>query len=537
MVCDTYQVNGGDEAFLMNLNTPLEFGGTIYNGNVYVSPKGTVTFGQGDYTFWDYPQTPSISIGSYDYHAFASGTHPWGANNDLYVRYGSTSTSICVDWKVMLWGQSSGNPIYIRMIAYVDPTNYTWTPTYQVSSNAPTGARYGLRYTQGGPIQPLNIQTITEPPAPEPTIAPPTPPTPTLNSPQNLTATALENGDVFLDWDAPSDTGTAVERYAVSWSTSNFTTNGWGIASNETQATISYSVLQSTGGVNTDFQFRVRSDNDTLSVYSNYSNSISFFLNELIAPTPTPTPTNTPTPEPQPTETVNPTPTSESKPTESEQPQPIEEQNPAPLETSSPEPTPTEEPTTIVEETTKDLLNDALQDGTLTEEEKELVIDSLLEEYLDEPIPASELLELGLEYKDLPEDAVVVLENGVELTAGIMAGFAMLENPSEIFAQLLTDPSEVLSAIGNVGADMTTEKREEAQTVVVASVVVTQIAASASIAAASASGGSSSSGSSSGGSGGGGGAPAGKEGSKPRKKIKKTRKYRKVRRNVRAFKK
>ena len=43
--CDTYQVNGGDQAFLMNLNTPLEWGGTVYTNNIYVSPKGTVTFG------------------------------------------------------------------------------------------------------------------------------------------------------------------------------------------------------------------------------------------------------------------------------------------------------------------------------------------------------------------------------------------------------------------------------------------------------------------------------------------------------------
>jgi hypothetical protein len=169
--CDTYQVNGGDESFLMNLNTPLEFGGVIYDGNIYVSPKGTVTFGQGDYTFWDYPATPSISIAAYDYHAFANGVM-WGAENDLYVRYGSTATSICVDWKVMLWGQSSGDPIYIRMIAEVNPENYTWTPTFQVSSNAPEGARYGVRYTQGGEVFPLTIQTITEPPAPNPTIEP-----------------------------------------------------------------------------------------------------------------------------------------------------------------------------------------------------------------------------------------------------------------------------------------------------------------------------------------------------------------------------
>jgi hypothetical protein len=170
-VCDTYQVNGGDEAFLMTLNTPLEFGGIVYDGNIYVSPKGTVTFGQGDFTFWDYPPTPSISIASYDYHAFANGVM-WGAENDLYVRYGSTETSICVDWKVMLWGQSSGEPIYIRMIAEVDPVNYTWTPTYQVSSNAPTNARYGVRYTYNGEVFPLTIQTITAPPEPAPEVPP-----------------------------------------------------------------------------------------------------------------------------------------------------------------------------------------------------------------------------------------------------------------------------------------------------------------------------------------------------------------------------
>lgn len=167
----------------MNLNTPLEFGGTVYDGNVYVSPKGTITFGQGDYTFWSYPATPSISIGSWDYHAFANNGSSqwdpgWGIGKDLYVRYGSTETAICVDWKVMVWGQSSGDPIYIRMLAQVDPVNHTWTPTYQVSSNAPAGARYGVRYVQNGPVFPLEIQTITEPPAPNPTPEPTVEPTP-----------------------------------------------------------------------------------------------------------------------------------------------------------------------------------------------------------------------------------------------------------------------------------------------------------------------------------------------------------------------
>ena len=180
--CDTYQVNGGDQAFLMNLNTPLKFGGVLYTNNIYVTPKGTLTFGQGDYTFWDYPQTPSFSVASFDYHAFTP-SHPWGTQNSLYVKYGSTSSSICVEWRVLPWGQTSGVPVTIVLRAQVDPTTYEFSPTYQVSSNAPPNARYGVRYVAGGQVQPLTVQTITPmaspTPIPVPTITQTPTPTPT----------------------------------------------------------------------------------------------------------------------------------------------------------------------------------------------------------------------------------------------------------------------------------------------------------------------------------------------------------------------
>ena len=179
--CDTYQVNGGDQAFLMNLNTPLKFGDIVYN-NVYVTPKGTFTFGTGDYTFWDFPQTPSFSVASYDYHAFLP-SHPWGTQNTLYVKYGSTSSSICIEWRVLPWGQTSGVPVTIVLRAQVDPTTYEFTPTYQVSSNAPANARYGVRYVQGGAVQPISVQTITPmaspTPIPVPTVTQTATPTPT----------------------------------------------------------------------------------------------------------------------------------------------------------------------------------------------------------------------------------------------------------------------------------------------------------------------------------------------------------------------
>jgi hypothetical protein len=45
---------------------------------------------------------------------------------------------------------------------------------------------------------------------------------------------------------------------------------------------------------------------------------------------------------------------------------------------------------------------------------------------------------------------------------------------------------EVFNALGNIGADMTPEVREEAQKTIVASVIVSQVATTASAAAASA---------------------------------------------------
>jgi hypothetical protein len=189
--CDTFQVNGGDEAFLMNLNTPLKFGDIVYN-NVYVTPKGTFTFGAGDYTFWDFPPTPSFSVASFDYHAFSS-SHPWGTQNTLYVKYGSTSSSICIEWRVLPWGQTSGVPVTIVLRAQVDPTTYEFTPTYQVSSNAPANARYGVRYVQGGAVQPISVQTITPmaspTPIPVPTITQTPTPTPTPSEEITLSPT------------------------------------------------------------------------------------------------------------------------------------------------------------------------------------------------------------------------------------------------------------------------------------------------------------------------------------------------------------
>ena len=460
--CDTYQVNGGDEAFLMNLNTPLEWGGTVYTNNIYVSPKGSITFGVGDFTFWTYPPTPSISIGSYDYHAFPNVSIPgkwdpgWGLGKDLYVRYGSTATSICVDWKVYLWGQTSGNPIYIRMLAEVNPINYTWTPTYQVSANAPAGARYGARYTTNGPIQPLSVQTITQPPVPSPTPSPTATPTPTITPTPTPTPTPTETS---------SPSPTPVEPLPTS--------------------------------------------------------------------TPTPTPTETPssTPSPEPTQTQNPVePNPNPEPVEpepvapSEEPEPevTQEPEPEPEPSFSPEPTPIEEPVDIVAE------QEQIQQEALEEFNPEY------EYQIDEVIPATDLLEELTEEETLafleeldPNQPIEYVE-GVIIEAGVAVVFEQLDNPAALLAEAFDNPEQVLEALGQLGADMTEEQREDSQQVVVATVIVSQVLGAMALtttppAPAPSSGGS-------GGGGGGGGSGESKKKLKPksRRKPQKIKNHRRI---------
>jgi len=91
---------------------------------------------------------------------------------------------------------------------------------------------------------------------------------PYLNSPQNLVVTSSNESKVYLSWDAPEQSNTQVERYAVFFSNNNWD-SGWAISSMGTSAIVEN--LES----GTVYQFRVRADNDSVSVYSGWSNEVS----------------------------------------------------------------------------------------------------------------------------------------------------------------------------------------------------------------------------------------------------------------------
>lgn len=267
-----------------------------------------------------------------------------------------------------------------------------------------------------------------------------------LNPPQNITAVAVEGG-VQLSWQAPIDSGTPVERYAVVWQLGQL---GWGLASTDTSIFLPNSLFESTGGLDVTYSFYVRSDNDSLSVYSVDGGPVDLKVSTPVTPEPTDPPVE---PTETPTETPTPTPTEEPTPEPSPSVEPTVTPTPKPTASTKPEPEPEPKP------------------------EPETV-DQLLNMYSeDEAIPAGQLDALGIDYSELPPDQLVQLDNGVVLTAVVADSLQIFESPTELLSSVFTDPGKALTAITNVGADMTQETRKQAQKTVVPAVIVTQVIA------------------------------------------------------------
>jgi hypothetical protein len=83
----------------------------------------------------------------------------------------------------------------------------------------------------------------------------------------------------------------------------------------------------------------------------------------------------------------------------------------------------------------------------------------------------------------LPPDTPVELENGVILTAEVVIALELLGDPTELLSALFTDPGQVLTALSNIGADMSPEVREDSEKVVLSAIIAGNIATHAAAAA------------------------------------------------------
>jgi hypothetical protein len=207
-----------------------------------------------------------------------------------------------------------------------------------------------------------------------------------------------------------------------------------------------------------------------------------------VVPIPEPTPTPVPTPAPTPIPTPQPTP--EPTPTPAPEPHPIPQPHPDPVpDIPSVEIPPAEEPPAVVEEPPVEV--------PVAEEPPAAVEEppAPTEEAPAEPEPAPEvapeppaepevLKAEDVEASELPPDTPIELANGVVLTAGVVAALELFDNPAQLLSEVFTNPAEVLTALSNIGADMSPEVRAQSEKVVVAAVIVGQIATQSAVAAA-----------------------------------------------------
>ena len=146
-----------------------------------------------------------------------------------------------------------------------------------------------------------------------------------------------------------------------------------------------------------------------------------------------------------------------------------------------------------------------MADGKLSAEEKAEVGALVATATIENPVSGEQVKELGLDYADLPKDTPVEVREGVVITAEVANSLEVLESPAALVGELFNDPALVLTALGNIGADMTEEERTESTQVVVASVIAAGAAVNAAVGAATTTTSGSTGGSSGGGSSGGGG--------------------------------
>jgi hypothetical protein len=614
VVVEINTCGGDDTSYQVPLSVDVTFDGVTYS-NVYATTNSVITFGAPDGTYWTYPSTPSISLYSFDWVVYP------GARADEHLIIRSSDGGFQVDISARpIWLQSATEPTKIVITAAIlsDGTvamAYTLSGPEYPEYNPRTGVRltdgsivdfetYGIEETEETPeLAPEPTEEAPfNPPAPEPT---PEPEPSVLNAPTNVTASQLSDGSVQVNWDAPTQSNTAIERYAVFFSTNNFDT-GWAVSSTTNSITMSREVFETSGGLDQTYQFRIRSDNDTEAVYSSFSNTastvvasppppaptvpegatvtnegsfveivapegqriasavgyygdpndstrgqdVSSILFELlagetsatvevsndtfqgdpaggtpkvlillivfedvpVAPTPTPEPTNPVVPQPEPTpdptqspttEPVEPSPTpspSEPEPVEpvvppttpvdpepepSLEPEPEEETTPQPQEPeqpeepatepveSSPENPSSEETITSVEDLPEEISPEVLMAIDL----EEIVATDLTEEQ------AEALIEAALETFETAEQGSPEYEQALEalFVAAQQDDIVLDESLAAIplLGDVLGGALDAINFLGNAGADMSPQVREQSEKTVIASVIVAQIALSA----------------------------------------------------------
>jgi hypothetical protein len=471
--------------------------------DIYATTNSVITFGRPDGTYWTYPSTPSISLYSFDWVVYPQ----WRSDEHLIIRSSDGGFQVDISARP-IWLQNTPEPTQIVITAAIlsDGTvamAYTLSGPEYPEYNPRTGVRlnngevvdfetYGIQETEDVPdleseptdevpFTPVNSDTTTRTEDTERETTEDTDRESTEDTdrtppfiPEGATVT---NEGSFVEVVAPE--GQRIANAVGYYGDPNDSTRGGEVSSilfellaGETSATVEVS--------NETFL------NDPapgtpkvlilLIVYEDIPLQpvLPVIPEQPVTPEPVPLPEETLEPEPEP-ETVPPTEEPTPEPTPSEEPveEPTEVE-PEPL----PEPEQTEEPGPVepivnAEELPEEISSELLMQidleeiiaTDLTEDQAEALIEAALEVFKtaeqgsEEYVQALEALFVAAQQDDIVLDEALA---AIPLLGDVLGG-----------------ATELINFLGNAGADMSPEVREDSEKVVVTAIVAVQAALSA----------------------------------------------------------
>jgi len=208
----------------------------------------------------------------------------------------------------------------------------------------------------------------------------------------------------------------------------------------------------------------------------------TYTLNSNLIQPPPPPLVVEPEPIPEPTEPTEPVvvpPVAPSVPQEPEAPPIIPFEPPIEVPTEEEPPAPAEEPPVVIEEPIP-----PVEEPPIEAEEPPVEEEAPPAEAEEPPVeaeePPAEVVQADeVDLETLAPETPVELDNGVVLEAGTVVALQLLENPAELLAEIFNDPGQVLTALSNIGADMSDEERTTAENTIIASVIAGQAAINA----------------------------------------------------------
>ena len=189
---NTMDTCGGDDtSYQIPIATTITFDGVQYS-NVYATTNSVITFGNPDNTYWDYPQTPSISLYSMDWV-----TGWYGAPNTLDILYSEGGFQL--NMEAIPFGQWAAQPSTINILVAITNTG-SLAVSYSYQGPEYNNMRTGVRLHDGSIVSleawgATQIQPGSSTPtlAPEPVVVGPTQEELAIQEEMRVTANLIAN--------------------------------------------------------------------------------------------------------------------------------------------------------------------------------------------------------------------------------------------------------------------------------------------------------------------------------------------------------